>query len=163
MRARLEGFVLLASLIGVIPASAQGMRFGIGGSGLVSLEEGGGSDFGFGAAMDYYPGGPVGFRLDGSWIFQTGDDGLIFNGDATYNFVKNSPSIHPFLIGGLSLATFQYFVAATKLGLIAVAGINFHLRRSPIGLWADGRYHHLFSPDSNGLQFMAGVRFGEGE
>jgi hypothetical protein len=161
MRTRLTAFVILATLISS-PAFAQGARFGVGGSGDVSLEDNGGSDFGFGAAFDYYPGGPVGFRLDGSWIFHTGDDGVLLNGDATYNFV-NHPSIHPFLMGGLSLGASQDFDESTQLGLNAGAGINFHLRNSPVGLWADGRFHHFFSPDNNGLQFMAGVRFGDGE
>ncbi len=162
MRTRLAGLVVLASLMGALPASAQGVRFGVGGSGDISLEDNGGSDFGLGAAMDYYPGGPVGFRLDGSWIFRTGDDGVLLNSDATYNFV-NHPSVHPFLMGGLSLGASQSFDASTQLGLNAGAGINFHLRNTPIGLWADGRFHHFFSPDNNGLQFMAGMRFGEGE
>jgi hypothetical protein len=163
MRTRIAGLILLASLTGVAPASAQGMRVGFGGTGLVSLESGGGSDFGLGAALDYYPGGTVGFRADGSWIFRGGRDGLLFNTDATYNFRTQAPSVHPFLIGGLSLASNQDFDAATQLGLNAGAGINFHLRSSPVGLWADGRFHHFFSPDNNGLQFMAGIRLGEGE
>jgi hypothetical protein len=163
MYARFAGLILVASALAAAPLAAQGFRYGVGGSGLVSLENGGGSDFGFGVAFDFYPGGPLGARLDGSWIFQTGDDGVVLNGDATYNMHTASPSVHPFLMGGLSLRASQDFDASTQLGLNAGAGINFHLRSSPIGLWADGRFQHFFSPDVNGLQFMAGVRLGEGE
>jgi hypothetical protein len=161
--ARLARVVLLASAVGVAPLAAQGMRYGVGGSGFVSLESGGGSDFGFGAAVDYYPGGPIGARLDGSWIFRAGDDGVVLNGDVTYNLHTISPSVHPFVVSGLSLRASQDFDASTQLGFNAGAGINFHLRSSPIGLWADGRFQHFFSPGANGLQFMAGVRLGEGE
>ena len=162
MLKRLAGLALLASLIGTTTATAQGARWGVGGSGLVSLETGGGSDFGFTGLFDYYPGGKLGYRVDGSWIFETGTDDLLFNADATYNFVTGSPSVHPFIMGGGTVAALTNFDDA-NVGVNVGAGINFHLRNSPLGLWADGRYHHLFSPSFNGLQFTAGVRLGKGE
>lgn len=163
MGARSLRVVLLFSVLGATPLAAQGVRYGVGGSGFAALKSGGGSDFGFGVAVDYFPGGPIGARLDGSWIFQTGDDGVVLNGDVTYNLHTSSPSVHPFVMGGMSLRSSQDFDASTQLGFNAGAGINFHLRGSPVGLWADGRFQRFFSPGASGLQFMAGVRLGQGE
>src|SRR5688500_939469 len=72
MKGMLKGVAALelASALFTTSAQAQGVQFGVAGSGLFSLEEGGGSDFG-GSVLVGFGGGadsPIGFRIDGTYI-----------------------------------------------------------------------------------------------
>jgi hypothetical protein len=157
MSRRLVVIALAAVLIAAPRAEAQGIRYGLGGTVQFSLEDGGGSDFGLSGVVDFIPAGNFGFRLDGSYLFREGDQDFLINGDAAYHFTTSSESIHPYLLGGVSISGFD----ETEFGINAGAGANFHRSGSSIGFFADLRFNRFFDSDASGLQLMGGVRFGD--
>ncbi|HEU5049220.1 MAG TPA: hypothetical protein VFU00_02785 [Gemmatimonadales bacterium] len=157
MKRHIVAITLAALCLAGTRADAQGIRYGLGGTGQFSLEEGGGSDFGFGAIVDFIPVGHLGFRLDGSYLFNEGDDYFLLNGDAAYHFSTASRTLHPYLLGGASLLGFD----ETEFGVNVGAGANFHRPGGSVGFFADARFNHFFDNSVSGLQIMAGVRFGE--
>ena len=157
MSRRLVVLVLAAVLLAAPRAEAQGIRYGLGGTVQFSLEDGGGSDFGVSGVVDFIPSGHLGFRLDGSYMFNEGDNYFLINGDAAYHFTTSSRSIHPYVLGGVSLLGFD----ETDFGVNIGAGANFHRSGSSIGFFADLRFNRFFDSDASGLQLMGGVRFGD--
>ncbi len=157
MRRRLVGIAMAAVLLSSSGLEAQGVRYGVGGTVLFSLEDGGGSDFGISGVVDFIPSGNLGFRLDGSFLFREGSQDFLINGDAAYHFTTSSESIHPYLLGGVSVVGFD----ETRFGLNAGAGANFHRSGSSMGFFADVRFLRFFDPGESGLQLMGGVRFGD--
>lgn len=157
MSRRLVVLALAAALLAAPRAEAQGIRYGLGGTVQFSLEDGGGSDFGVSGVVDFIPSGNLGFRLDGSYLFNEGDNYFLINGDAAYHFTTSSHSIHPYVLGGVSLLGFD----ETEFGVNIGAGSNFHRSGSSIGFFADLRFNRFFDSDASGLQLMGGVRFGD--
>ena len=157
MRTRSATLILALMLGGGTALQAQGVRYGLGGTVQFSLEEGGGSDFGVSGIVDFIPAGHLGFRVDGSYLFNEGDNYFLINGDAAYHFTTSSSSIHPYVLGGLSLLGFD----ETDFGINAGAGANFHRSGSSVGFFADVRFNRFFDNDASGLQVMGGVRFGD--
>jgi hypothetical protein len=157
MSRRLVLIVLAATLLGAPRAEAQGIRYGLGGTVQFSLEDGGGSDFGISGVVDFIPAGNLGFRLDGSYLFNEGDNYFLINGDAAYHFTTASQSIHPYVLGGVSMLGFD----ETDFGVNVGAGANFHRSGSSIGFFADLRFNRFFDSDASGLQLMGGLRFGD--
>jgi hypothetical protein len=150
--------IILAGAVAISsPLEAQGIRYGLGGTVQFSLEDEGGSDFGISGVVDFIPAGNLGFRLDASYLFREGDQDFLINGDAAYHFRTSSESIHPYLLGGVSIAGFD----ETEFGINAGAGANFHRSGSSIGFFADLRFNRFFDSDASGLQLMGGVRFGD--
>jgi hypothetical protein len=157
MSRRLVVIALAAALFAAPRAEAQGVRYGLGGTVQFSLEDGGGSDFGVSGVVDFIPAGHLGFRLDGSYLFNEGDNYFLINGDAAYHFTTSSHSIHPYVLGGASLLGFD----ETDFGINIGAGANFHRSGSSIGFFADLRFNRFFDSDASGLQLMGGLRFGD--
>lgn len=160
MMKRLSGLAVLALLVGSAPLSAQQVRFGVGIVPVISLESGGGSDFGIGALVDYIPNGTLGARFDGAYIF---DDYVLFNADAAYHFITANSQIHPFILGGAAFAASTASGGGSQFGLGAGAGANIHMRNSPIGFYVDARFQRFFDPGISQLQLGGGIRFGRGE
>jgi len=157
MRRPLVGIALAAMVLVSARLEAQGIRYGVGGTVQFSLEDDGGSDFGLSGVVDFIPAGNLGFRLDGSYLFREGDQDFLINGDAAYHFTTSSETLHPYLLGGVSIAGFD----ETEFGINVGAGANFHRSGSSIGFFADLRFNRFFDSDASGLQLMGGVRFGD--
>ena len=162
MRIRSVAAVLVCAALIPATTQAQGARFGIGATATIGLEDGGGSNFGPTAIFDYVAGGHLGFRADASYLFETGSDLLLFNGDAVYHFTTSSASMHPFLMGGLSVLALSDF-DDTELGINFGAGANFHRSGSSIGFFANALFQYFFDSEFKNLQLAGGVRFGENE
>ena len=154
---KLVVIAIAATLLLSARLEAQGIRYGVGGTVQFSLEDDGGSDFGISGVVDFIPSGNLGFRLDGSYLFREGDQDFLINGDVAYHFTTASESIHPYLLGGVSLSGFD----ETEFGINAGAGANFHRSGSSIGFFADLRFNRFFDSETSGLQIMGGVRFGD--
>ena len=162
MRMRTAIAFLVLATLAPVPAQAQGARFGVGATATFGLEDGGGSNFGPMAIFDYIPGGHLGFRIDGAYLFETGTDFLLFNGDAVYHFTTSSARIHPFVMGGASLLALSDF-DDTELGLNLGAGANIHRSGSSIGFFANALFQYFFDSEFKQLQLAGGIRFGENE
>ena len=161
---RIRSVAALLVFAALLPSTAlgQGARFGIGATATIGLEEGGGSNFGPTAIFDYIAGGHLGFRVDGSYLFETGSDLLLFNGDAVYHFSTSSASTHPFVMGGASLLAVSDF-DDTEFGINLGAGANFHRSGSSMGFFANALFQYFFDSEFKQLQLAGGVRFGENE
>ena len=159
---RIRSVAALLVFAAMIPATAQaqGARFGVGATATFGLEEGGGSNLGPTAIFDYVAGGNLGFRADLSYLFETGTDLLLLNGDAVYHFTTSSASMHPFIMGGASLLALSDF-DDTELGLNLGAGANFHRSGSSLGFFANAVFQYFFDSEVKQLQLAGGVRFGE--
>ena len=105
MKGLLKGVAALA-LVAAFSASsaqAQGVNFGIAGTGLFSLETGGGSMFG-GTALVGFGGSatsPLGFRVDGTVLHKNGITPVLGTVDVVYTFATAATSMfHPYLLAG---------------------------------------------------------------
>lgn len=98
------------------------------------------------------PSSPIGLQLDLIWmdlsssLFQFTLDGLV-------QFSTPSPSFEPYIIAGLGMYNGEF-------GLNAGLGADFAISGSPIGFFADARFHAVFQPGDNPnlLPINAGVR-----
>lgn len=157
--------IALATALFAAPAHAQG-SVGIGGSGLFSLEEGGGSDFGASAMFGWAGANGFGFRADASYIFSDPASVLV-NADVMYRFMTSETStIHPYILAGgtlLGLDTFDEML----YGINAGAGFDFMMSNSNITPFAEARFVYTFEKDlfasASWLQAIAGVKFPLGQ
>ena len=142
---------------------AQGAKFGIAGSGLFSLESGGGSMFG-GMALVGFGGksSPLGFRVDGTVLHKSGVTPIIGTGDLTYTFATDESSMfHPYLLAGGGVYHTSGF---TKPLAKAGVGFDYLLSGGAAALFAESTFDLLFRGSGLGtgksLQVDAGVKFG---
>jgi hypothetical protein len=89
------------------------------------------------------PSWPVGLQLD---LFQ-------FTADAFFPFATGSKSFEPYIIAGLGMYDGEF-------GINAGVGADFAISGSPIGFFAETRFHVVFEPGDNPnlLPINAGVR-----
>lgn len=161
MRKRLTSLVLFAALAGAAPLAAQG-AFGIGASGIFSLESGGGSNFGATALYEWMGANGFGFRADGSYFF---DPGFVnFDADVAYRFMTASTSrVHPYILAGGSYTADDSFDNG-RFGVNAGAGFNFMMQNSSLMPFVEARFIYSFEkdlqPSTSNLLATAGVKFG---
>jgi len=143
---------------------AQGAKFGIAGTGLFSLESGGGSQFGGMALVGFggKAGSPLGFRVDGTVVHKSGITPVIGTGDLTYTFATAESSMfHPYLLAGGGVYHTSGF---TKPLAKAGAGFDYLMSNSSVSLFGEATFDLLFRGSGLGtgkfLQVNAGVKFG---
>jgi hypothetical protein len=88
MKGMLKGVAALALATMFAASSAQAQaKFGVAGTGLFSLETGGGSSFGGMALVGFQKADmPIGFRVDGTFLHKDGEWSELATGDITYTF-----------------------------------------------------------------------------
>ena len=155
-----------AGALGAAPAHAQGVRFGFAGTGLFSLEDGGGSDFGVtGLAQFGRSHGTIGFRIDASLL--RGDDqwSQLATGDVSYTFHTPESLLHPYLLAGAGIV---HVPDLTKPMAKAGGGLDYHLFKRNRGtvLFGEATVDFLFFGDdaggtATGLQLNLGLKFGD--
>lgn len=157
--------LMLAATTTTSTASAQGVRFGAGLTGIFSLESGGGSAFGgtglvdFGGRIDH----PLGFRVDGSVVHGSGVTSELATGNVVYNFHTPERLLHPYLLAGGGI---QHSPGFTKPMAKAGAGFEYHLFKRNRGtvLFGEATFNLLFRGNGAGtgkaLQVNLGLKFG---
>lgn len=174
MKRILKGVAVLAAVaaFSAAPAQAQmGVKVGVAGTGLFSLESGGGSQFGgmalvgFGSATS-----PIGFRIDGTFSKKNGVTAILGTGDITYAFkTAESSMFHPYLLAGGGIQRLSGGGASlTKPMAKAGAGFDYMLNGGKIAVFAEPTFNLAFLGDANGgtvktLQANVGVKFGLGK
>ena len=161
--------VVVAMLAGAQPASAQGVRFGVGGGPTFNLEDGGGTDFhamgtaAFGGGSDL----PVSFRVDLQYQLGDGADVLSGTGNAVYAFqVSEETRFRPYLIGGVGIYNINpesdLVDSETKFGINAGAGFSVPVGQGNTRLFGEARFHNVFieGENFNPLPITIGVMFG---
>ncbi len=157
----------MAGALGAAPAHAQSsVRFGLAGTGLFSLEDGGGSDLGFtGLAQFGRSHGNLGFRADLSVVRGDGDWSELATGDVTYTFHTPESLLHPYVLAGAGIV---HVPDLTKPMAKAGAGLDYHLFRRNRGtvLFGEATLDFLFFGDDAGgtakaLQINLGLKFGD--
>ncbi len=174
---------IAVALIGVLTsaraANAQGAEFSLGGG--VSIPTGSFGDafktgfHGLGAVSFVPTGSPVGIQIDGSYTqFKTdfsGSDAKLQLIAGTANVVFKFPTaegsqFRPYLIGGGGVYNAKPknpdLDGQTKFGFNAGAG--FDIKAGSVGLFAEGRFHDVFT-DGDNLKYIpitVGIRFGGG-
>jgi len=95
---------------------------------------------------------PVGLQLDVIWIDLSGSL-FQFTADAVFPFATGNTSFEPYAIAGLGMYDGEF-------GLNAGLGADFAISGSPIGFFAETRFHVVFEPGDNAnlLPINAGVR-----
>lgn len=167
MKGMLKGVaaLALASALFTTSAQAQGVQFGVAGSGLFSLEEGGGSDFG-GTLLVGFGGGadsPIGFRIDGTYI--ASDEALaMFTANVIYTFMTSADSkFHPYLIGtgGYLMDVGSDIIDVSDFLAGAGAGFNIMMENSNIRPFVEARFLNFFfeGNSSQSVQALLGVKF----
>jgi hypothetical protein len=166
MRYPVVSLVLAATIVGSAPAvEAQShVRFGIAGTGIFSLEDGGGSRFGGMALVQAGPSHGLGFRADLTVTHGNSFTSGIVTVDAVYTFHTPESMLHPYLLGGAGLYRQSDLTKPLAKG---GAGFEYHIRRRNRGtvLFAEGTLDLLFAGSDNGgtgksLQFNLGLKFG---
>jgi hypothetical protein len=79
---------------------------------------------------------PVGIQLD-FMLIDLSTSVFQLTADVLYQFSSSSESFAPYLIGGLGLYDGDF-------GLNAGVGADFAIKGSPIGFFAEGRFHRIF-------------------
>lgn len=158
----------LAAITTAAPLAGQGLRFGVGGGPTFVLEEGGGTDFHAMGTLAFGAGDlPVSFRLDG--MYQLGDDVDVLSGaaNAVYAFeVSYETKFRPYLIGGLGAYNInpdaEGVDSETKFGINLGAGFHVPVGPGNARLFAEGRFHNVFTSGENLnlLPITVGVMFG---
>lgn len=155
----------LIAALAATPADAQSrVRFGIGGTGLFSLEDGGGTSWGGIGLLGYGPAHGLGFRADAT--VTSGDDvtRLLVTGDALYIFETPLAVFHPYLLGGAGIFNADDNTEPmVKLG----GGLEYHFmerNRGPV-IFGEPTLNLIFAGDdaggtSSAIQMNLGVKFG---
>ena len=164
MKGMLKGVAALALATVFAASSVQAKaKFGVAGTGLFSLESGGGSSFGGMALVGFQKAeSPIGFRVDGTVLRDDGTTSEIFTGDITYSFKTAASSMfHPYLLAGGGIF---HFPGETKP--MAKAGVGFDYMMSSVTLFAEATFDMFFLGDdfggtSKSLQVNAGVKLGK--
>jgi hypothetical protein len=163
MKKMLKGAAVLAvvAALSAAPAQAQ-VNVGIGGTGLFSLESGGGSDFGAMAKFGFGGASGLGFRADVSAIFDDAEGtGILVGLGPTYNFATSETSMFkPYLAAEAVVLTSTEGLTdnlGDKLGVSAGAGFNYQL--SSVNLFAEALFTYLFDAEAKALRANVGVSF----
>jgi hypothetical protein len=98
------------------------------------------------------PSWPVGVQLDIIWI-DLSSSIFQFTVNGVYEFTTESHTLEPYAIAGLGMYDGNF-------GLNIGAGADFAISGSPIGFFAEARFHAVFNPGDNLnlLPINAGVR-----
>ncbi|HEU4699927.1 MAG TPA: hypothetical protein VFS40_12155 [Gemmatimonadales bacterium] len=172
MKRILKGVAVLAAVaaFSAAPAHAQA-KVGVAGTGLFSLESGGGSQFG-GMAMVGFGGvnSPIGFRVDGTFSKKDGVTAIIGTGDITYAFkTAESSMFHPYLLAGGGIQRLSGGGASLTKPLAKVgAGFDYMMGGGKMALFAEPTFNLAFMGEENGgtskfLQTNVGVKFNLGK
>lgn len=170
MKGMLKGVaaLALATALFTSTAQAQGAQFGLAGSGLFSLEEGGGTGFG-GTLLVGFQGGegsPIGFRVDGTYItdfFDSGEGAALFTANVIYTFRTSEGSkFHPYLIGtgGYAMDVGSDIIDVSDFLAGAGAGFNIMMENSNITPFVEGRFLNFFfeGESASSIQALAGIK-----
>ena len=165
MKGMLRGVaaLALATVFATSTANAQGVKFGVGGTGMFSLETGGGSSFG-GMFLVGFGGGPdkmLSFRVDGTVLRDNGVTQLIPTVDVVYTFRSSETSMfHPYLLAGGGIVHTR-FDGEGDTRPMAKAGAGFDYAMSSVTLFAEPTFNLFFyeGNTSKALQVNVGVKF----
>lgn len=158
--------IALAVLVTAQSASAQGIRFGLGGTALVNLGSGsytalGGIGMvGFGGRADR----PLSFRVDGTVVNGSGATVELVSADAVYAPHTPTSALHPY---GLLGAGFQHAPGTTDPLVKGGVGFDYHLFKRNHGtvLFGEGTLDLVFRGSGAGtgksLQLNLGLKFGQ--
>jgi hypothetical protein len=167
MRYRAVSLALAAAAVlgsTTVAEAQRHVRFGLAGTGIFSLEDGGGSRFGGMALVQAGPSHGLGFRAD--LTVTHGDDftSEIATVDAVYTFHTPESLFHPYLLGGLGL---YHQSDLTKPLAKAGLGLEYHIKQRNRGtvLFGELTGNFLFAGEGYGgtsksLQANIGLKFG---
>ena len=166
MKGMLKGVAALALATMFAASSAQAQaKFGVAGTGLFSLETGGGSSFGGMALVGFQKADmPIGFRVDGT-VVHKGETAILGTGDITYAFkTAESSMFYPYLLAGGGVYHFGGDFSTTKPMAKAGVGFDYTMNNSKLTLFAEATFNLVFLGSGNGtlkdLQTNLGVKFG---
>ncbi len=168
MKGMFRGIAALALVAAFSASSANAQaRFGVAGTGLFSLESGGGSEFGAMALVGFQKADtPIGFRVDGTFLKKSGVTSIPVTADITYAFkTAESSMFHPYLLAGGGLVHSSGFGASTTKPMAkAGVGFDYNMNNSSITLFGEATFDLFFygggSGTSKSLQTNVGVKFG---
>jgi hypothetical protein len=169
MKGMLKGVAVLAfaAVVGATTVEAQGVKFGVAGTGLFSLESGGGSEFGAMALVGFggKAGSPIGFRVDGTFLKKNGVTSIPVTGDVIYTFATAASSMfHPYVLaGGGIIHASGGGESVTKP--MAKAGVGADYMMGKVMLFGEATFDLFFYGGNSGgtqkaLQTNLGVKFG---
>ena len=168
MKGMLKGVAALALATMFAASSAQAQaKFGVAGTGLFSLESGGGSSFGGMALVGFQKADmPIGFRVDGTFLHKSGEWSELATGDITYAFkTAESSMFHPYLLAGGGIV---HVPSLTKPMAKAGVGFDYNMANSKLTLFGEATFNMFFYGTVDGfdvgtqkaLQANVGVKFG---
>lgn len=162
MKGMLKGVAALALATMFAASSAQAQaKFGVAGTGLFSLESGGGSAFGGMALVGFQKAeSPIGFRVDGT-VTHKGTTQIIGTADITYAFKTAASSMfHPYLLAGGGVT---HVPNLTKPMAKAGVGADYNMR-SNLTIFGEATFDMFFygglAGTQKALQANLGVKFG---
>ena len=162
MKGMLKGVAALALATMFAASSAQAQaKFGVAGTGLFSLESGGGSAFGGMALVGFQKAeSPIGFRVDGT-VTHKGTTQIIGTADITYAFKTAASSMfHPYLLAGGGVT---HVPDLTKPMAKAGVGADYNMR-SNLTIFGEATFDRFFygglAGTQKALQANLGVKFG---
>jgi hypothetical protein len=162
MKGMLKGVAALALATMFAASSAQAQaKFGVAGTGLFSLESGGGSAFGGMALVGFQTAeSPNGFRVDGT-VTHKGTTQIIGTADITYAFKTAASSMfHPYLLAGGGVT---HVPDLTKPMAKAGVGADYNMR-SNLTIFGEATFDMFFygglAGTQKALQANLGVKFG---
>ncbi len=177
MKGLLKGVAALAlvAAVGASSAQAQGVNFGVAGTGLFSLESGGTSRFGVTGLVGF--GGsatsPIGFRVDGTFFpKKDGSTSVLATGDIVYTFATAASSMfHPYLLAGGGIIHSSYSNEGGSFTKpMAKAGVGADYMMGSVMLFGEATFDMFFYGNSGttsgksgtdkNLQANLGVKFG---
>lgn len=161
MRLKLRAVTMAVGLLALcaVPAKAQ-VELGVGGSGLFSLEDNGGSDFGAMAKFGWVHESGFGFRIDGTGIFNDAPGTVVILGAGLlYEFATAETSMfRPYLVAGASYFTNteEFFDNDfSDFGIQGGAGFKYALQS--VNLFAEGIFDNVFTDPENTQDIRANV------
>ena len=162
MKGMLKGVAALALATMFAASSAQAQaKFGVAGTGLFSLESGGGSAFGGMALVGFQKAeSPIGFRVDGT-VTHKGTTQIIGTADITNAFKTAASSMfHPYLLAGGGVT---HVPDLTKPMAKAGVGADYNMR-SNLTIFGEATFDMFFygglAGTQKALQANLGVKFG---
>lgn len=166
MKKLLKGAAVLAvvAAFSAAPAQAQ-VKIGAAGTGLFSLEDGGGSDFG-GMALVGFGGETIGFRVDGTFTKSDGVTSIFATGDIVYNF-QSASTLRPYLLAGGGIVRMSGGGESVTKPMAKVgAGFDYAMGSGSLSLFAEPTFNLLFLGDGagtqKGLQANVGIKYALG-
>lgn len=164
MKGMLKGVAALALATMFAASSAQAQaKFGVAGTGLFSLESGGGSSFGGMALVGFQKADmPIGFRVDVTALHKSGEWSELATGDITYAFkTAESSMFHPYLLAGGGIV---HVPSLTKPMAKAGVGFDYNMANSKLTLFGEATFDMFFygglAGTQKALQANVGVKFG---